>query len=454
MKRLTQKYWIVLLLFIALLLPATAYAQGPGPNDKIIFGGSFTLKSGETLNGDIVVFGGTADIESGSTVIGDVAVIGGSVGLDGTVRGDVVVVGGALRLGATAVVQGDAINFGGSLDRHPDAKVSGDTVRGFRFEDGREGGEIVIPGIPINPGEIPELPGITIEPPQPKTFGDRLLDAFLRGVSAIAWAAILAVLGVLVVVFLPKHSERVAATAVKNPWLAMLAGALSQIFGIILIAILAITVCLLPFALVLLLALIAGWFFGWLALGWIIGKRLLAALKIKRPTPILEAAVGVVILTLIWRLPLVVPFIGGLVFWVIGLFVGWIGLGAVLLTRFGTDPYGSDSVDDTLAPAPLSPPALLSLPDPVDEPHFDANQFFENLDLESTDEIIEPDFDRSVMEVRGIGATLAQRLSEAGITTLAQLAVADAPALAAQIALSETRVQTFIEEAQQLLLEI
>lgn len=341
MSRLTSLKILLLFVLLAagLLLPTgAAWAQEPISGDKIIFGGSFTLESGQTLAGNLVIFGGSAQVQEGAIVAGDVGVIGGSAQVDGAVQGDVAVIGGSLTLGPTAVVSGSAANFGGALNRHPDAVVQGDTVTGFRFEGLGEGGEVIVPGLP--PLEIgPDGADIQIQPPQPRTFGDWLLHYLLRGLSALAWALILAVFGVLLLIMAPQPTARVADAAVANPLLALLVGLIVQVVGVALVVILAITLCLAPFAAVLGLALLAAWFFGWLALGWYLGRRLLVALHIANPSVILEAALGVVLLTLLWRMPQVVPLIGGLVFWLVGLIVGWLGLGAVTLTYFGTRAY-------------------------------------------------------------------------------------------------------------------
>ena len=83
-KRFQLAFLLVLLL--ALALPGTAYARGLF-EDKVVFGGNFTLESGETLDGALLVFGGTADLESGSTVAKDVVVMGGTVVRAGRDRG-------------------------------------------------------------------------------------------------------------------------------------------------------------------------------------------------------------------------------------------------------------------------------------------------------------------------------------------------------------------------------
>ncbi len=402
MKRLTSKHWLLIILLVTLFVVpvGAAHAQGPDYGDKMVLGFQFTLESGETLDGDLIVLGGTATIETNAEVQGDVAVVGGSVSIDGEVDGDVAVIGGSLRLGPNAFIGGDAVNFGGSLTKHPDAVVDGETVRGFGFEDGNGG--FVIPNIPDIP-DIPEVPAIPDFDGEFRIFdgnrsssrglGGWLLEYFLRGVSAIVWAVILAILGVLLVLFAPKHTERVAKTAETYAAVSFGAGCLTWVLGIPLIALLTIMICLIPLSIicliplsiVLALALVVGWLFGWLALGWFVGRRLMQALKAKSSTPVIEMVVGVAILTLLWRMPQAIPFIGWVIAWSVGLIAGSIGLGAVFLTRFGTRNYeGGNSAkpdyDPQLEPDPLpdsdldalpEPEVVIELPPPHASPHED-----------------------------------------------------------------------------------
>ena len=60
-----------------LAAPTTALAapaQAPLLDDKVIFQGSFTLESGEVLNGNILVFGGIVKVEEGALIDGDAGV--------------------------------------------------------------------------------------------------------------------------------------------------------------------------------------------------------------------------------------------------------------------------------------------------------------------------------------------------------------------------------------------
>ncbi len=49
--------------------PGAVYAQSTGGDEgKFVFGGSYTLDSGDTLYGGLVVVGGSAELEAGSLV--------------------------------------------------------------------------------------------------------------------------------------------------------------------------------------------------------------------------------------------------------------------------------------------------------------------------------------------------------------------------------------------------
>ncbi|MGE5074040.1 MAG: hypothetical protein ACM3MF_11480, partial [Anaerolineae bacterium] len=90
-----RKFVYTLMLLALLLLPATPAYASNGPHDgRVIIGQDYTLKSGDTLNGDLVVIGGEVDIQQSAVVKGDVVVVGGSLHLNGQTTGNAVVIGG------------------------------------------------------------------------------------------------------------------------------------------------------------------------------------------------------------------------------------------------------------------------------------------------------------------------------------------------------------------------
>ena len=89
-----------------------------------------------------------------------------------------------------------------------------------------------------------------------------------------------------------------------------------------------------PLALIVLLGLLVAWILGSVAIGWMIGEQIVQALTTRQPTRntrYLQVIVGLIALALLSSL----PFIG----WLISIGTGLLGLGAVLLSRFGTRLY-------------------------------------------------------------------------------------------------------------------
>ncbi|NOZ72828.1 MAG: polymer-forming cytoskeletal protein [Chloroflexi bacterium] len=345
-----RRSWLLpLLVALLLLVPwGVSHAQGPVYGDKVIVGGQFTLESGAMVRGDVVVFGGVANLQSDSLVTGDVVVIGGRASIDGTIEGDIAVIGGLLSLGPNAIVAGDALEIGGKLEKDPSAIIHGNIVHGFEFGNKEvDGVEVPLP----QTSPLPPLPEIAPNATAGVQSAVRwFMIVFLKGLSAVATAALLAALGILLVLLAPQPTQRVRQTARERPLVAMAVGLLTVFLLIPIFAVLLITICLTPLALGLAFVLFVAMLMGWLAAGWELGARIGQALKIGPISPVTEVLVGVVILTLLWRLPLVVPLLGGLISWGVGLVVGSVGLGAVIMSRFGTQVYPPSPEDVTLAP--------------------------------------------------------------------------------------------------------
>ena len=350
----------LLLAMTFMLTPAVSHAQGPNPGDKVIFGGSFTLASGESLQGDLVVFGGTVTVEQGASVNGDVAIIGGSASIDGVVNGDIVAMGGVIDLGQHAIINGDATAIGGVIHRDPNAQVHGNIVEANGKRDDFIG--------QIGPGGIQLTPPVPPVPPIPGEYNNFPIHAarrgpfswvmnfFLEGMSAIAWTAVLAALGVLLILLAPRPAERVANAIRHNILLAFGVGLGASLISVPFIILLTITICLIPVAIAIPFILLGALLFGWLALGWLLGKELLKAASAQNVTPIWEAIVGVAILTLLWRLPTIMPFIGGVASYLVMFVAGNIAIGGALLTRFGFRDYPATPA------APPPPPPESALP--------------------------------------------------------------------------------------------
>ena len=381
----------VIILLVAFLLasPVATYAQGSKPEDKLIFGGSYTLPGGSTLPGNLVVMGGTATVEKNATVGEDVAVIGGSAFIDGFVMGDLVALGGIITLGPNAVIQGDATAIGGAIERDPNARVQGNIVETdeeregeFIGRIGRDGFQLTpVPGVPPVP-PVPDAPSFEGNfqnfPVQTESSGPLgwLYKSFLAGISAIVWTAILAALGVILVLVAPRPTERVANAIAHSPLLAFGVGLAAMILLTpaiaLLMLILTLTICLIPLAIAIPFILFGILLFGWLALGWLLGRELLKAINSENATPVWEAIVGVAVLTLLWRMPQILPWVGGFFSWLIFMVVASMAVGGVLLTRLGRQDYpqpeAAPAAEHILPPASSVAPAADSTDSPTITP--------------------------------------------------------------------------------------
>ena len=295
-----------------LLLPiqpvhAMSIIEGP------IFGENFRLSSGETLNEDLVVIGGSVSIEKNAIVNGSIVLFGGSLTLDGDVSKDVVVLGGAVKLGPETHVKGNLVTFGAVVSRDQGARVDGDVIN--------------------NPSR-PEIPVISTTPPVVKSSTGTMANLL----TLIGQSIMLALLSMLITMFLPIHMRRVADGVVSQPLVSFGMGLLTLIafiVGLVALALFSLFIITLlitiPLIGIVTIIFAAAVVLGWLAIGLEVGIRISQMFKREWPLP-LAAGLGVFCLNLVAQGVGFIPCIGGL----ISAIVGFAGLGAVLITRFGT----------------------------------------------------------------------------------------------------------------------
>jgi len=342
------KLILLLTLLVALTWPTAALASDLY-EDQVVFGGTFTLESDETLNGNLFVFGGVATIEEGSTVRGDVIVSGGTVDINGRITGSLVGFGGPISLGESAVVEGDIISLGALVSQEMGAVVEGKIV------DATSGSFPLV--FPATINALPE--GVNL-PALAPTFNP-VVQVVWFIVRLFLWAA----LAVLVVLFLPDNAEKTARAVVDQPLPTGGLGCLSAIILPFLLLFLVITICLIPVAILVAIAVALAWAFGLITIGLEVGRRLTQAFNWDW-APAASAGLGTFILILVINgIGVIVPCVG----WLVPTLVGVIGFGAVLLTRFGTQfypqqvPYSAVVVEEELPPP--SPPE--ELPEASDE---------------------------------------------------------------------------------------
>lgn len=124
------------LLFLGLLLLPVAHAQDARPTDVLLrLDGNVYVASGDTAAATAVING---DAFVDGLVREGLLVIGGRAAIEGTVTGPVAVVNGHLDLGPEARVSDDVVLIQSTLTRAPGATVGGDVVeeRGFSLGPG------------------------------------------------------------------------------------------------------------------------------------------------------------------------------------------------------------------------------------------------------------------------------------------------------------------------------
>jgi hypothetical protein len=113
-----------LALFAGLLGISAPLAHADGDPEHVVMGHDLTVKSGETLEGDVSVTGGSLFIEG--KITGDAVVVNGNAVVSGEVGGDVVVTGGNITLKSGSKVGGNVVYVGGELARDAGSSVQGE----------------------------------------------------------------------------------------------------------------------------------------------------------------------------------------------------------------------------------------------------------------------------------------------------------------------------------------
>ncbi|MBX3003777.1 MAG: polymer-forming cytoskeletal protein [Anaerolineales bacterium] len=339
-----SKWMFAALLAVCALvaLPTAAYAAGSAAPalDEVVFGHDFTLEAGRMIDGDLVVIGGSLTMEKGSVVSGQAVVIGGSATILGHVQGDLVVVGGEITMSPAAIVDGDLVVPTGTVDVDPAAQVGGRIIDDVQFP----WGDNALNNDYAYDYEYTRGPGVARQ--------------FARGiVGDFVWllfrSVAMATVALLLILFMQKPMERVASTLLGQAPLSGGIGLVGVVVtGFATIA-LGLTIILIPVAALLPFVLVVAWGFGWISMGLEVGRRMGEAFKANW-SPALQAPLGTFALTFASGVVAWVPCLG----WILGVVIGLAGLGAVILTRFGSQSYP----DATVSVAPVAPAPALPAP--------------------------------------------------------------------------------------------
>ncbi len=301
-----KRWQIMIILMAGLILSLLSLAAGM-KEGKVVIGGEYVLRSGETLAGDLVMIGGHAILEENGLVQRNLALIGSSLESSGTVQGDIVGIGSRIDLTSSAIVKGRVMLLNATLQSKAGAQV-GEVVHLKPFSN-------------INPSPFYQSRFNWL------SMGIGRWFAFLFKV--FAWSALAVLIGLL----FPHALERIADAVSAETAIAIGLGFLTWIISITVILFLIITLIFIPLAFVAAIIVSAGWFMGIIGVGAVLGKKITLLLHQDWSLPI-TAAVGTFILVFIINaISALIPCIG----WTVPFLFGLLGFGAVVMTRFGTE---------------------------------------------------------------------------------------------------------------------
>ena len=334
---------IVSLLVMAMLvfIPLQCVGASSGAFDgQVIFGQSFTLKSGDSLNGDLLVFGGSATIEKGATVNGSTVLFGGNLTVNGIVNGDVVITGGSISLGQAAHISGNLTTVAASLDRAEGSMVDGQIYNTATSWTGNgQNGNTPKPVIPV----VPVIPALKYQ-----------FHPLLSILNGLGQSLGIAILAMLLMLFLAPHADRVAHAILAQPLTAGGIGLLTVVAAPVAILLSIVTIILIPLAPIIIMVLVAAGVFGWIAIGYEVGQRFTKAIH-QNWHPAFSAGLGTFALTLVAKVLTGVPVLN-CVGWLVPFLLSMAGLGAIIMTRFGTQAVVAPANQVVVVPAQPAEP--------------------------------------------------------------------------------------------------
>lgn len=321
----------------------TPVADAQEPADKTAIGADLHVQRGEVIEGNVSVTDGDAIVDG--EVRGDVVVVQGNALINGKVDGDVSAANGDATLGPDSEVGGNVLVLaGGQINRQ-----RGSTVHG----------EASIVNMPLpSMNAVLGKPGSTSPSSGSHTsteFARGLGGSVTRLASLIAWLGLSVLLLVAVLGFALVVPQRLLVSsgtleAAPGPSIAVgliLAFLLGPVVGVTMMA-LAITVVGIALIPVLGIVLMLALLFGLANISLWLGQRVYESVRheqhgqhsggVQGPQRVLlEGSLGVGVLLCATLLPtLALPSWIGFLLWTLLYFAACIGLGAGVMSRFGT----------------------------------------------------------------------------------------------------------------------
>jgi hypothetical protein len=252
----------------------------------------------------VVKIGSDLTIEEG-TKVHNVLVMGGQITVEGTVENHVTAIGGSVVLAKTAVVGGNVFCLGGIIVRGKGAEVLGSVTE-------------------INSNDISQAVTNALSEEWEGW-------SWIFAVISISIFLGLLIITIVTVLLIPKPVRLISAAIKEKPFKVTMWGLGGLVLIVPLAVLLAISVVgivLIPLEMTIVLCAVL---IGFISVSQLVGRKLFAVLKRNDQSMMRETVWGLMILWLIgW-----VPYVG----WMVKVCAIVLGLGAVLLTRFGTNQH-------------------------------------------------------------------------------------------------------------------
>jgi hypothetical protein len=294
--------------------------------------GQNTLNEGDA----IVKVAESVFIPADETVAGDVVVFGGNAIIEGKVAGSVVVMGGEIRARRGAEIKGDVVAIGGTIVEDEEVIIRGERV---------------------------QVGGVASE------IGDRLHVGMraIRAFASLGLFFVALVLFFITMLFLRGKIERVSSHISGGMFRCFGAGVLSAVvglFGLLIVMIpLIITIVGIPLAIVLFVSCIGIYVIACAAFVFTVGRAIATRAGIQGGA-FTHLFLGILVMSIPEIIAFVIDTVGHaplapyVLFQIVSTFV-WlfayvVGLGAIVLSRFGSRPV--EPAPPT--PRPMGEPAI------------------------------------------------------------------------------------------------
>jgi len=282
-------------------------AAGTTYPSQFIVGDTYILKAGETIDGNLAGVGTALVTEAGSKVLGDISLIGSRLEVGGQVNGDINILAGSSDILDSAIIMGDINQSLQQLTISPNAQITG------------------------------EINSFTFSSPTGSNVGQGIVGV-MEWLRPARWLMLqgFRILGMLIISLIAYYlfeipTDRVTKAITVNPAASWGAGILSIIAIPIIALVMVASICLSPIGIGVFGIYSISFFWGWAALSLIMGQYLNKWLKLSWQQKH-SGLVSTLLLAILFSVFSIVPCIGIL----LNIMISSIGLGGVILSRFGT----------------------------------------------------------------------------------------------------------------------